>query len=119
MVPDHVLPGKESRNNRSQGDNESRDVEVNDGIVVCLDDARPDVLGLRARFRDRIVNGLDLGGGEEAAELLRQVFGHLVAPYCGSNGTPDSSAKVGYHPYERNGRSQVLCRVVNRVRWDT
>ena len=52
IAPKHILASEETRNDREEGNDESGDVEVNDGIVVCLDDARPDDVGLRACFRD-------------------------------------------------------------------
>ena len=111
----HALASKETRNDREEGNDESRDVEVEDGVIVRPDDARPDVGGLRARCPDRAVDGLDLRGGKEAAELLRQVLGHLVAPDCGSDSAADGTGEVRHHAQERDGRGHVLCRSVSEA----
>ena len=111
-----VLASQKTCNDGNEGDDESREVEAENGIVVRPDDARPDVGGLRARCPDRAVDGLDLRGGKEPAELLRQVLGHLVAPDGGSDSAADGTGEVGHHAQERNGRGHVLHRSVSEAR---
>ena len=116
IAPKHVLASEETRNDREEGNDQSGDVQVEHGVVVRPDDARPDVGGLRARCPDRAVDRLDLRGGEEPAELLRQVLGHLVAPDGGSDSAADGTGEVGHHAQERDGRGHVLCRSVSEAR---
>lgn len=103
-----VLASQKTCNDGNEGDDESREVEAENGIVVRPDDASPNVIRLSAGGSDRAVDGLDLLSRENTAELLNEVLRHLMAPDRCRDSTSDGATKVGEHAEERDGRGHIL-----------